>query len=114
MDKNSKEYRKYQRYLKSESWHRRKQRKLKQVGYKCEMCKSRHNLEAHHLHYNTLGKETNSDLQILCDICHPLADAKRRRNKAVETFGLKKYGTGWIAIKERVELEFDEWLRSKQ
>lgn len=104
----------YQAYLKSFSWHFKRWLRLNYAGHKCENCGSKTGLQCHHRTYERLYHERISDLRILCEICHPIEDAKRRRDKAIETFGLKKYGTAWVTIKERVELEFDEWLRSKE
>lgn len=104
----------YCKYLQSFTWHFKRWLRLNYAGHKCENCGSKRNLECHHLTYIRLYREKLSDLQILCDVCHPIADAQRRRDKAIETFGLKKYGPAWVTIKERVELEFDEWLRGKE
>ena len=110
-----KDYKKYQRYLKSESWHRKRQRKFNQVGRYCEVCKSVHRIEVHHLTYERLGKERLSDLQVLCEDCHPLADEVRRRVKAIDTYMSKVYGEGWQSQYTNGEAatQFDQWLESK-
>jgi len=104
----------YHRYLHTWPWRLRRWLRLLWAGHRCENCGNRAKpLQCHHRTYERLFHERISDLQILCIDCHPLADEQRRRNKAIETFGLKKYGPPWVTIKERVELEFDEWLASK-
>ena len=46
---------------------------------RCERCKCRtDDWEVHHLNYDRLGCERDSDLQALCPACHPAADAERR------------------------------------
>jgi len=45
----------------------------------CERCPRRTDVfEVHHLNYDRLGRELDSDLQAVCPPCHPEADAERR------------------------------------
>lgn len=45
----------------------------------CERCNHRAEiLEVHHRHYETLGCESDDDLEALCPVCHDSADAERR------------------------------------
>jgi 5-methylcytosine-specific restriction endonuclease McrA len=61
----------YAEYLRGKWWRQKRAQKLKSVGHKCESCGRRGGpLEVHHLHYCSLGKERNSDLQVLCKPCH--------------------------------------------
>jgi len=61
----------YQAYLKSEHWKRRKERSLKLAGHKCQLCGKRYcELHVHHLNYDRLGCETDTDLAALCKTCH--------------------------------------------
>ena len=60
----------YQEYLKSFHWQETKERKLKAEKSKCQVCSSREYLQVHHLHYNSLYCEKNSDLLVLCETCH--------------------------------------------
>lgn len=62
----------YELYIRSKAWFRKRELKLKEVGYKCEVitCKSPLDLVAHHLTYDRLGHEQLSDLKILCQVCH--------------------------------------------
>jgi hypothetical protein len=74
-------------------------------------------LEAHHLHYNTLGFEELRDLQALCSACHEIADRVRenqtRYSNAKYTYMEKKYGDGdyWSQSSDE---EFDRWLDRKE
>ena len=78
---------KYQEYLKSAHWQSVKAIKLFEAGYKCESCKSERRLEVHHKNYDCIGKETNEDLQVLCNFCHSeIAHAKD--NTAKSSLGL--------------------------
>lgn len=66
----------YQLYLKTPHWQKLRRKKLKQVNWKCESCKSSieyRQLEVHHLTYIRKGKEKLSDLQVLCSNCHKKA-----------------------------------------
>jgi len=62
----------YKKYLKSKWWRLKRQQKLQSVGFKCEKCGSVDWLQVHHLHYKTLYRENNTDLQVLCGNCHQL------------------------------------------
>lgn len=61
----------YRRYLLSDWWKTRKRRKISSVGCKCENCgTSGVILHVHHLSYQRLGAELDSDLEVLCELCH--------------------------------------------
>ena len=52
---------------------------IKRAAGFCERCKRRADVfEVHHLNYDRLGCELDSDLQALCPACHPIADEERR------------------------------------
>lgn len=60
----------YEVYLTTLHWRNVRQRKLGEVGYRCEKCDRDKGLEVHHLTYERLGQESLEDLQVLCPICH--------------------------------------------
>ncbi len=66
----------YNAYLKSFHWQQTRQRKLLEVGRKCEECGSVLELQVHHLHYRSLRCEQMADLQVLCRSCHELKHEK--------------------------------------
>jgi hypothetical protein len=52
-------------------WQNVRYRRFVASVWKCENCeRETHDLEAHHLHYNTLGFEEIEDLRALCWRCH--------------------------------------------
>ncbi|MCF6331040.1 MAG: HNH endonuclease [Sulfurimonas sp.] len=57
-------------YLQSEDWHELKQKLKSLQGNKCCLCKSKNNLNVHHITYERLGNEELSDLRLLCRKCH--------------------------------------------
>ena len=60
-----------ERYLRSDTWRRRRRRYLEQVGHGCEECGSERCLTVHHLNYDRIdGQELDEDLQCLCLLCH--------------------------------------------
>lgn len=72
----------YLNYIKSHKWKRKREKKLKQVNYRCLAydrgdCKG--SLQVHHIHYHNLGRERLSDLQVFCKSHHKNADKARRR-----------------------------------
>jgi 5-methylcytosine-specific restriction endonuclease McrA len=60
----------YGAYLNSEWWKYKRLQKLHSVGFKCHRCNEICDLQVHHLHYLSLGREKNRDLEVLCRKCH--------------------------------------------
>lgn len=60
----------YERYLASVDWRMRRNRALQQAGWKCNRCPSKRGLEVHHRTYDRLGREWDSDLEVVCGACH--------------------------------------------
>ena len=70
----------YLDYINSPAWKRRADVAKAKAGYCCERCgRSKYSrpLTVHHLNYDRLGHEKDSDLQVLCPPCHEEADAER-------------------------------------
>ena len=65
---------KYKAYLLSDEWKQLKIDLVQQRGFKCEVChKKTKLLQLHHLTYERIYNENESDLQLLCGICHQKA-----------------------------------------
>lgn len=66
----------YREYLQSPHWQRTRQRKLDQMGHRCEIkgCEADEDLEVRHLHYQTLGRERMRELMVLCHDHYRVAD----------------------------------------
>lgn len=65
----------YLRYLMSDEWRERAEKRLEIDGYTCQACGTRgtpeNKLQIHHLNYKHLGHEDPyTDLVCLCAICH--------------------------------------------
>ena len=60
----------YELYLQTDHWVRLRERKLKQSGYRCKVCKKKDTLQVHHKTYERRGREKLKDLEVLCDECH--------------------------------------------
>jgi 5-methylcytosine-specific restriction endonuclease McrA len=59
----------HKEYLFTDHWRYTSRKKIEQVPY-CERCGRTWGLDAHHLHYHTLGMERMQDLIVLCRPCH--------------------------------------------
>lgn len=100
-------------------WQNVRHRKFEAAGWKCEHCgrDGTGTLDAHHLHYDTLGFEELCDLEALCRGCHKRADrgraANTRYSNAKETYLRKKYGEDY-ELREGDDEEFGEWFERKQ
>jgi 5-methylcytosine-specific restriction endonuclease McrA len=60
----------YEQYLSSPRWARRKAAYFKTRAPKCKACKSWEQVDLHHLTYANLGHERDGDLMALCRTCH--------------------------------------------
>ena len=63
----------YAEYLRSDHWREVREIKLRSANFICELCDGRvgdGRLDVHHLSYERLGHEMESDLQVLCRPCH--------------------------------------------
>jgi len=65
-----KELLRYKIYLQSDGWKDRANECKKLAKYKCDICGSVKDLEAHHKTYDNLYMELQEDLQCLCNECH--------------------------------------------
>lgn len=86
----------YNQYIKSDRWKRKRQLKLKQVGHKCQRCKSEDNLNVHHSVYARLGGEKNKDLFVLCRSCHFLYHSIHKKpTKGTTKMFVKRTARKW-------------------
>ena len=63
-------YAEYQAYLLTDAWKAVRRIALDHAGCSCDECGALRQLHVHHLHYQTLGRETLRDVQVLCADCH--------------------------------------------
>lgn len=85
-----KEYReKYEKYLSSKKWKEIREKIAKNKNYTCEKCQKKiyKGFHIHHLNYNNLGNEKDSDLIFLCKNCHE--KIHNRENKNNKTLKIK-------------------------
>lgn len=68
----------YQDYLKTDYWKAVAQAVKKRADYRCQICNSQHDLQAHHRCYDHRGKELQhlGDLTCLCRRCHAIFHGK--------------------------------------
>lgn len=64
----------YNDYLKTDYWKAVAQAVKKRAGYRCQICNSQHDLQAHHRCYDNRGNELKhlDDLTCLCRRCHAI------------------------------------------
>jgi 5-methylcytosine-specific restriction endonuclease McrA len=73
----------YADYLRTEHWQSTRLRALQRAGFQCKDCEiSGVQLDVHHLTYDRLGREAESDLIVLCHRCHERAHANDDRSAA--------------------------------
>jgi hypothetical protein len=65
---------KYQNYLQTDYWKAVALAVKKRAGYRCQICNSQHDLQAHHRCYDNRGRELEhlDDLTCLCRRCHAI------------------------------------------
>lgn len=114
----------YREVLKSKRWKEFSRYAVHQAQNECQRCgMPKKPLHVHHLHYDTLGNEKLTDVEVVCRDCHPEADEERakaseiraddrRFHNGYETYMRKKYGEGFeddYASRQ----EFHEWKQSQ-
>ena len=114
--------REYRERLKSRAWKQLRQQMIASANG-CERCfLITDRLELHHKHYETLGREREQDLEVLCEACHKQADQQRAMQTArnswycrVAGWAAKKYGEDWesVATFDEAEQAFESWLESR-
>lgn len=85
---------KYREAITSAHWKELRKVKYRAQQGRCSGCKRYHHLrelELHHFHYETLGKENPSDVTLVCKFCHWIADRRRIIKKSILTFCEKYY-----------------------
>lgn len=60
----------YKRYINSTVWKKTRLRIIADRGGKCERCDNIKSLQVHHLTYENMGNELDTDLEVLCRTCH--------------------------------------------
>jgi hypothetical protein len=61
---------KYQDYLVSSEWEKKRTKALEYAEHKCQICNSTEDLNVHHNTYTNLPAEHDRDLIVLCKHCH--------------------------------------------
>ena len=61
---------KYEEYLKTEHWQKRRERAINLAGGHCIVCRNGGAVQVHHNTYAHLWDEQDDDLAVLCDTCH--------------------------------------------
>ncbi len=61
----------YREYLQTPHWKRRRQDRVRDADYRCQLCnRGAVTLNVHHRTYERLGEEHDGDLKVLCQDCH--------------------------------------------
>ena len=71
--RNGECYRDYDAYIRSWEWRWFAEQMKAAMDYQCERCDigaPESVLHVHHIHYDSLGKESEEDIEVLCNRCH--------------------------------------------
>ncbi len=109
--------------LASGPWKKLRLEVIRAQKWRCARCDAfggatKPTLELHHLHYDTLGRETVADVVALCKVCHSNADDERaaqgRSRSAASLWSARLEGfaasLGYQDIDVSVEARFEAWL----
>lgn len=81
----------YRQYLASAHWKAFRLSVIAQRGTHCELCKALNiKPEVHHLNYQCVGREVESDVIVLCGDCHRLSHDQPTTAQLRERFALKE------------------------
>jgi len=84
-------FNRYNEYLLSEEWSRKRNLILKEDNYNCCICGTEHDLQVHHIHYNNVGNEHLDDCITLCKHHHiQIHDMSFSERKDIELKCLNK------------------------
>lgn len=82
---------KYERYIRSDTWKKRRHKALNRAEHRCQVCYSKKRLDVHHRTYRRFENERDADLTVLCRRCHDLFhDHKRQERERAEVGKPKK------------------------
>lgn len=116
----------YQAYLQTDYWKNVALEVKRRAGFKCQVCNSPHDLQAHHRTYKNRGNELKhlEDLTCLCDRCHGMYHQKEKVERKEGKVEKKKVMladpelTGWgVVVTEQTALFLTirqpayDWLR---
>jgi hypothetical protein len=62
----------YEAYLQSDNWAARRTSTLERANHVCQVCEHFPATQVHHIHYERIGAELDSDLMAVCSFCHGL------------------------------------------
>jgi hypothetical protein len=84
----------YRLYLDSMWWQRRRYAKLQTVGSKCRRCAAVTTIvNVHHITYERLGAERDSDLEVLCHDCHEKHHAEESAKQNLAKYAMLAFET---------------------
>jgi hypothetical protein len=119
-------YDRWKAVLSSARWKALRARLIRERGDRCERCRKqwapgyKHVLILHHLTYERLGAERDTDVQLVCEYCHDhadreRADAGRQRswNARLDAWATKVYGENWDPGDGSIEEHFEAWLEDQ-
>ena len=89
----------YRAYIKGDYWRARKQLYYEKHARECAVCFSKY-VDLHHLFYDQLGQETDSDLIPLCRMHHDSFHRQFGTSK-----NMRAYIAGFIAAERRKMIE---------
>lgn len=78
----------YNIYLNSREWQRRRQGILERDSFICQSCLGKKATEVHHLTYTRVGCELATDLISLCSSCHRAVTTMHRASKVRSSSGI--------------------------
>ena len=92
----------YEEYLKTNRWKKRR-KKVKKLYRRCMYCGSKENLEVHHRHLSTVGRENiYTDLSLFCKIC-------------ITKFGIRKMSQCMVSVSnQKRQAQYDLRKRVKE
>lgn len=103
-------YTDYETYIRSPEWKEKRKKAFQILGRKCHKCPETKRLHVHHLTYDNLYNESVSDVEIVCETCHPVADYQRADKKGYDTYLRNRYGDWAGHHDDEAEYEkFQNW-----
>lgn len=99
----------YAEYISGTHWKELNKRVKARAGYRCQVCDSPHDLQAHHRRYDNRGNESLDDMICLCRRCHSIFHGKLEPDQPTVAQG-RKHKKNDAQITEAQQREIDAML----
>jgi hypothetical protein len=101
----------YKSYLASKKWFDRRDKYFKTHAKRCRACASKAKIHLHHMTYERLGSERDTDLIALCEVCHTNVHKLHKNSTKSLRWVTQQYVAGARGVGEQARKRGERRLR---